>query len=643
MSQNLRVLLVEDSEDDALLLLRELGKSSYDISIERVETADEMKSALEKDCWDIVLADYALPQFNGLAALETLNKADKDVPFILVSGAIGEETAVAVMKAGAHDYVMKNNLARLVPAIEREIREAGIRRERVQAEVDLRDNEEKFRQVFNNANDAIYLWELREDGMAGRCVEVNDTACRMLGYSRDELFTMTPKDIDSEDTVKEIPSVMEELLEKGHTTFEMVHVSKDGRKIPVEISSHVFTLHDKSYILSITRDIAERKCMEEQLRQSQKMEAIGRLAGGIAHDFNNMMTAIIGYSEMLKMDKSLTRDSKQKIEEILKSAERIANLTQQILAFSRKQTLQPRIISINRLISETEEMLCRLIGEDIELETRLEPELWRVKADQSQIEQVIMNLSVNARDAMPDGGKLIIETKNVHIDVNNLEEPEGADIGDYVLLSESDTGYGLDEEAKEHIFEPFFTTKEVGKGTGLGLSTVYGIVKQSGGYITVDSEVDKGTIFNIYLPRVKRKDEDYTEEVVLTESERGTETILVVEDEDVVKKMTCDALRYFSYTVIEAGNGREAIEAIEEHGSENIDLLITDVIMPEMSGKELTERLFNKGTELKVLYISGYTDDVVVHHSPLEEGASFLQKPFSPRTLAHKVREILKT
>ena len=479
--------------------------------------------------------------------------------------------------------------------------------------------------------------------MAGRCVEVNDTACRMLGYSRDELFTMTPKDIDSEDTVKEIPSVMEELLEKGHTTFEMVHVSKDGRKIPVEISSHVFTLHDKSYILSITRDIAERKCMEEQLRQSQKMEAIGRLAGGIAHDFNNMMTAIIGYSEMLKMDKSLTRDSKQKIEEILKSAERIANLTQQILAFSRKQTLQPRIISINRLISETEEMLCRLIGEDIELETRLEPELWRVKADQSQIEQVIMNLSVNARDAMPDGGKLIIETKNVHIDVNNLEEPEGADIGDYVLLSESDTGYGLDEEAKEHIFEPFFTTKEVGKGTGLGLSTVYGIVKQSGGYITVDSEVDKGTIFNIYLPRVKRKDEDYTEEVVLTESERGTETILVVEDEDVVKKMTCDALRYFSYTVIEAGNGREAIEAIEEHGSENIDLLITDVIMPEMSGKELTERLFNKGTELKVLYISGYTDDVVVHHSPLEEGASFLQKPFSPRTLAHKVREILKT
>ena len=372
------------------------------------------------------------------------------------------------------------------------------------------------------------------------------------------------------------------------------------------------------------------------------MEAVGRLAGGVAHDFNNLLTVIIGYSEVLMMKKSLDRSLHHNVEEIQKAAERAALLTQQLLAFSRKQILQPRIIDLNKLVADLNKMLRRIIGEDIDLITKLDLEIGKVKTDPGQIDQVIMNLAVNARDAMPQGGKLTIETKNKNLDDSCCERFPEVNPGNYVLLRVSDTGHGIDDDTKKNIFEPFFTTKEIGKGTGLGLSTVYGIVKQSGGYIQVYSKVDQGTTFEIYLPGIEKSDKEHKEESKQIVPEGGSETILIVEDEDVVREMICKILKSFGYIVMKARNGDEALAIIKSQDiEEKIDLLITDVIMPEMSGRELAEQLLSNKPALKVMYISGYTDDVIVHHDVLNEGVLFLQKPFSPQVLAQKVREIL--
>jgi signal transduction histidine kinase/CheY-like chemotaxis protein len=379
---------------------------------------------------------------------------------------------------------------------------------------------------------------------------------------------------------------------------------------------------------------------EEQLRQSQKMEAVGQLAGGIAHDFNNLLTAITGYSELtlrrLQAEDPLYRN----IVEIKKAGERAASLTRQLLAFSRKQVLQPKVLALNSIISDVEKMLSRLIGEDIELRTVLEPQIGNIKADPGQIEQVLLNLAVNARDAMPHGGKLTIETGNVYLDEGYADQHLAVNPGHYVMLSVSDTGTGMDEKTQARIFEPFFTTKEAGKGTGLGLSTVYGIVKQSGGNIWVYSEVGQGTSFKVYLPRVDEGAQDYKRSAEPEDALQGTEMILLAEDEEMVRKLAREVLEMYGYKVLEAANGGAALLICERH-EEPIDLLITDVIMPEMGGRELATRLSQIRPEMKVLYMSGYTDDAIVHRGVLDEDANFIQKPFSPQTLASKVREVL--
>jgi CheY-like chemotaxis protein len=369
------------------------------------------------------------------------------------------------------------------------------------------------------------------------------------------------------------------------------------------------------------------------------MEAVGRLAGGIAHDFNNLLTAIIGYSEILKIKESLDEDAEDNVKEILKAAKRAAELIQQLLAFSRKQILRPKVINLNKLVAETESMLRRLIGEDIDIVTRFASDLWNVKADPGQLDQVIMNMVVNARDAMPRGGELTLETENVYLDKSYFSGHIKGDPGEYVLLSVSDTGRGMSPRTRELIFEPFFTTKE--KGTGLGLATVYGIIKQSGGYIWVNSEEDHGTVFKVYLPRVKKGEKKLLKDGISVAPERGTETIILVEDEDMVRKMIRDSLRLFGYEVLEAGGGKEALEIFDRYKEGEIDLLITDVVMPDMSGRELAIRVLENVPGLNVLYISGYTDETIVHHGVLDEGVSLLQKPFSPHTLAQRVRDIL--
>jgi nitrogen-specific signal transduction histidine kinase len=391
--------------------------------------------------------------------------------------------------------------------------------------------------------------------------------------------------------------------------------------------------------LSSGEDVTEHKRLEGQLFQSQKMEAIGRLAGGIAHDFNNLLTAIIGYSDIIAKDSEVKEKHRTYIEEIKKSAERAATLTQQLLAFSRKQILQPRVINLNIMLKNTKNMLQRMIGEDVTFKLNLAPKIGMIKADPGKIEQVVINLAVNARDAMPNGGSLEVETKDVLLDESFCEVHKGSKPGNYVLLKVHDTGKGIDDETMKHIFEPFFTTKEIGKGTGLGLATVYGIVRQSDGYIDIQSTHGSGTTVNIYLPIVDEKPEK-TERSESDIAEGKNETILFVEDDDMVRNMVTAVLEQYGYRVIEAENGSAALKHCENE--KKIHLLITDVVMPGTSGPELVRQINTMHPKMKVLFISGYTDDAIVHHGVLDANTPFLQKPFTPKKLAFKVREILE-
>jgi two-component system, cell cycle sensor histidine kinase and response regulator CckA len=387
-------------------------------------------------------------------------------------------------------------------------------------------------------------------------------------------------------------------------------------------------------------DISERVHLERQLRQAQKMEAVGRLAGGVAHDFNNLLTVITGYCELLLNRVDADDPLRHEVDEIKKAGERAASLTRQLLAFSRRQVLQPRVLDLNVVVAEMEKMLRRVIGEDIELSTHAAGDLGRVKADPGQIEQVILNLAVNARDAMPSGGRLTLQTDNVTLDETEARRRMGAVPGRYVMLVISDTGKGMDAETQAHLFEPFYTTKEQGKGTGLGLAMVYGIIRQSGGNIWVSSEVDKGTTFKIYLPYVQQPADAMRPAGARTRAPGGTETILVVEDEEVVRVLVRDILRRHGYTVVEAPDGPHARLMSMDHLGP-IHLLLTDIVMPRMGGRELASILAPSRPEMRILYMSGYTDDEIVHHGVKDDGAPFLQKPFTPDALAFKVREVL--
>jgi len=379
----------------------------------------------------------------------------------------------------------------------------------------------------------------------------------------------------------------------------------------------------------------------DQLRQSQKMEAVGQLAGGVAHDFNNLLTAITGYSDLTLKKLNAGDPLRRNMEEIMRASNRATSLTRQLLAFSRKQMLQSKIIDLNAAVEEIDKMLRRLIGEDIDLVTLLEPRLCKIKADPGQIEQVILNLAVNARDAMPQGGKLTIETGHANLNETYEQTHVGVKAGHYVMLAVSDTGTGMDAETQRRIFEPFFTTKAVGKGTGLGLSTVYGIIRQSGGNIRVHSEAGKGSTFRVYLP-VAEEVSEAESKTDPAEVPGGEETILLVEDEEIVRNLTREILEMNGYRVLVAVNGEEACRICMDPVGK-IDLVITDVVMPQMSGRELAERVAMMRPETRVLYISGYTDDAVVRHGVLEKDMPFLQKPFTPDSLGQKIRDILET
>ena len=777
MARPLRVLLIEDSENDAALILRELQRCDYEPVSRRVETPPAMLYALQQETWDVVLADWTLPHFSALFALEMVRSQGVDIPFIIVSGMIGEEATTLALRAGAHDYVDKQNLERLALTIERELREVADRRARREAEAALAASEERLQLVARATNDAIRDWDLSTNGIwwnegfsalfgyqtldiepgveswygrlhpddkdrviascyaaingaamtwsegyhfrraDGTYAEVLDRgyivrnvrgqALRLIGAMMDltalrkahaelqeseargrtvlessldaiigmdehgaitdwnscaeTLFGWKRKDALGRPLAETIiPPDQREAHHAGLRRFmetgegpmlnrrlETTAWRRDGTKFPVELS--IVSLKEGTayrfywFIVDISeRRAAEAKLRqtEDQLRQAQKMEAVGQLAGGVAHDFNNLLTVITGYTDLLMSDLPAGAPMLVELEEIKKAAERASWLTRQLLAFSRRQILAPQVLDLNVLIGNFEQMLRRLIGENVALQTQLAPALTRIKADPGQIEQVIMNLVVNASDAMPIGGHLMIETDTVLLDESYPIKAAEMPLGRYVLLAVSDTGCGMDAEMQKRIFEPFFTTKEAGKGTGLGLSTVYGIVKQSHGFIWVYSEPDRGTTFKIYLPTVDEDIQSAKRESLSAQQRTGVETILLVEDAEPLRDLAKKVLELSGYTVLAAGNLDEALKIAEERNW-MVHLLLTDVIMPGGSGPDVADRLNERCPDLKILYMSGYTGTAVAHQGILEAGTPLLQKPFTPEALRQKVREVL--
>lgn len=518
----LRLLLVEDSEDDARLTLHALKRSGLDVTFTRVQTRTDMKAALLSKSWDVIVSDYSMPAFSAPEAFATLAETGLDLPFLIVSGTVGEEAAVEAMRMGVNDYLLKGALHRLAPAIEREIRECAGRKARRQAEQARYEAERSLRET------------------------------------------------------------------------------------------------------------------EGQLRQAQKMEAVGRLAGGVAHDFNNLLSVIMSYTSFaldgLQQNDALRED----LETVKRAANRAAELTRQLLAFSRQQVLQPRVLDLVEVVRDIQPMLQRIVGEDVSLAAPSLPapssREAKVRADPGQIEQVIMNLVINARDAMPSGGQISMEVRDAFIDQEYASQHTNITPGHHVMLAISDTGSGMDDETLGKIFEPFFTTKPKDKGTGLGLSTVYGIVKQSGGDIAVYSELGRGTTFRIYLPRTEQ-----VEKLQLVETAprllSGTETVLIVEDDDDVRDIMCMTLRRRGYNVLEAQNGGEALMTCDKFPAK-IDLLITDVIMPRMNGRELVDRIKPLRPGTQILFVSGYTENAILSQGALDAGVAFLAKPITPDTFA---------
>jgi hypothetical protein len=516
---------------------------------------------------------------------------------------------------------------------------------RKRAELGLQESEEQYRLLFDSNPHPMWVYD--EDTLA--FLAVNDAAVNHYGYSREEFLAMTLRDIRPPEEVQILdefvaPRRRDRALKAFESPRVWKHRRKDGSLLDVEIAASPIQFKGRPAWLALATDVTEKKRLEAQLLQSQKMESVGRLAGGVAHDFNNLLGVITGYGDLLQRDIGPRHPAFARVGEIRKAADRAAALTRQLLAFSRKQVLEPKVLDLNAVVSDIEKMLRRLIGEDIQLITVFGSDLGRVKADPGQMEQVIVNMAVNARDAMPDGGKLIIETGNVDLDEAYARRRPDARPGPHVMLGVSDTGHGMNAETLSHMFEPFFSTKELGKGTGLGLATVYGIVRQSGGHVMVYSEPGRGTTFKVYLPRSSEEQEEAEEALavagVAQPPPAGTETILLIEDEASLRVMIREILESAGYQVLEGPTPEEALAAAGAHAGP-IHLVLTDVVLPRMSGRQVAEALRFSRPDARVLYISGYTDDAISHHGILAPGVHFLQKPFTTDALVRKARDVL--
>ena len=750
---------------DAELVEYELERAHIPFASRRVDNRDAFLRELEEFRPDLILSDYTLPRFDGMTALSLARERAPSIPFLIVTGSVNEETAVGCMKAGATDYLLKSNLARIGPAIHAALERSRAHAQKTQAEAALAASERRFRSLVQNSSDLVTI--LAPDGTI---LYASDSAQRIVGYAPADLvgssllsylggddagkvqsllqngngrtngagpiefslrradgspvwleavgtnlladatirgIVLNARDVserkradralrESEERYRDLFDNASDLVcmaapdgtllyvnqawqqgigyaeeeigqlrlldvihpeSRAHYTealmgvlkgdrldhVELVFVPKKGAPMTVEGNlSCTFKDGQPSVIRGIYRDVTERKRVEEHLRRAERMQAAGKLAGGVAHEVNNMMTGVIGFSEFLLRSLEEGDGRRADVEEIIKAGTRAADVTRQLLAFTRQQFLQPQVLDVNDVVNEMEKLLRRSLGEGHVLTLNLSSDAGQLRADRGQLEQVLINLVINARDALTGHGRVTVETAPALWDEVYAQRHGGVDLplGRYVMLAVSDTGCGMDADVQARIFEPFFTTKPIGQGTGLGLSTVYGIVKQSGGYVWVYSEPGEGSVFKIYLPAAQPSLPGELRPESRQMPTDGSETILVIEDEDIVRNLACRGLKDHGYTVIEARNGIQALRHIRQHPG-TIDLVITDVVMPEMGGRELAQQLVQHEPDLPVLFMSGYTGDDVVHRGLLDPDAPFQQKPFTPAGLATKVRTML--
>jgi PAS domain S-box-containing protein len=765
LPEALRILILEDVPMDAELVEYELQRAHIPFSAKRVDSRESFLRALEEFSPDLILSDYTLPRFDGMTALSLARERAPSVPFLIVTGSVNEETAVGCMKAGATDYLLKSNLARIGPAIEAALERSRAHAQKVRAESALAASERRFRSLVQNSSDLVtilapdgtilyasdsaerivgyrpttlvgtsllsYLdgsdvhsvqallqnangkaastgpvefslrradgspvWleavgtnllhdptirgivlnarDVSERKRADRALRESEERYRDLfdnasdlvcmaapdgallyvnkawqqgtGYGEDEISRLQLLQLVHPECQAYYREVLERVLSGERLDHvELVLVPKLGAPITVEGNlSCTFKDGEPSVLRGIYRDVTERKRVEEHLRRAERMQAAGKLAGGVAHEVNNMMTGVIGFSEFLLRSLEPDDPRRMDVQEIIRAGTRAADVTRQLLAFTRQQFLRPQVLNVNTAVRDMEKMLRRSLGEDNSLELQLSDDAGDLRADRGQLEQVLINLVLNARDALAGHGRVTVQTAKAVWDEVYAQRHGGVDLplGPYVMLAVSDTGCGMDANVQARIFEPFFTTKPIGQGTGLGLSTVYGIVKQSGGYIWVYSEPGQGTVFKVYLPEAIS---GQSSDAIPQDPEKapgGSETILIIEDEDIVRHLACRGLRDHGYAVIEARNGAQGLQYVQQHPG-SVDLVISDVVMPEMGGRELGRILARTDPDLPVLYMSGYTGDDVVQRGLLDAGSPFQQKPFTPGSLAARVRAML--
>ena len=763
----LQLLFVDDDAADLELCLNGLKKSGLDFRAATASTREEFDRALREKAFDIVVSDYRMKDWTGLDALAIVNRVCPSVPVILLSGTLGEELAVECIKQGVTDYVLKNQLARLPVALRRAREERSLREAERKAVEALRESEERYRTLFENAPEAIVVLDVDQH----KFIDCNDNALRLFRLTRSELLQHGPADLslaiqpDGQESDQSYAAQINRALDGGTPCFEWMHRNSQGEEIPCEI--HLVGLPSparrliRGSILDITErkraemalresearyrglvdnavygiywvtregkllyvnpalvqilgydsaqdlmdvpntrlfyvnpfdrdalvaeymrdgrldstiewkrkdgkvitvrvnarwtrvpgqrdqcfevmveDVTDRIALEKQLLEAQKFEAIGQLAGGIAHDFNNMIGAIVGWADLGSDETEAGSRLRRHFEKVRQQAERAAALTRQLLAFARRQILEPRDIDLNQSVVETVSLLEKVIGSNIEIQANLASDLAVVRADPTQVEQIIMNLCINARDAMPDGGSLVIETRNADFDAQSCLKKPLARPGTYALLSVTDTGTGIDAATLTRIFEPFFTTKKLGKGTGLGLATVYGIARQHGGFVEVESEVNKGSTFRTYLPRSASAMISPAQPEDRRVVRGGAETILVAEDHDGLREIALEVLTSLGYRVLLAADGEQALREFQAHCN-RIDLALLDVMLPKASGPEIYERISAEMPDLSVIFATGYSVDSSLLRQVEERGLPVIQKPYTPRDLARKVREVL--
>ncbi|MEI9941761.1 MAG: response regulator [Pseudomonadota bacterium] len=638
------ILVVEDDPAHSEAVARVLAAQGG-FRLRFAASLAEAQRAIAEKPPALILADLNLADGKAFELLSGPN-SPVGLPVLVMTSHGDEQTAVRAMRAGALDYLVKSPeaFAGLSHTVARALREWRLVESRRAAEAALRESEERFRVFFESSPDACKF--VTSDGTF---IDINRAAEEMFGYRRDEVVGKTVQDLGlfHRDSLAAARSMANDCLAgEACSPTELIVVPRSGHELVVEARTVSVRVRDGLAILTALRDVSARKQaeiahrrLEEQLRQASKMEAVGRLAGGVAHDFNNLLTGIRGFTDILISGVREGDPAHGDLLEIQRATQRAATLTGQLLAFSRKQLVEPVVVDLNQLLAGAMRILERLIGEDVQVAFRPGANLRAVRVDPSGMEQVLINLAVNARDAMPQGGQLSIETSEVEVDAELCQNHLDARPGPHLLLSVKDTGVGMSEGVLSRLFEPFFTTKGPGRGTGLGLSIIYGIIQQSGGFVHVESDVGHGSTFRIYLPAVLEKP---VAPLAFVEPElpKGSETILLVEDEVLVRSLVSKFLHSQGYRVLSAARGSDAIQLAAEHGT-RIDLLLSDVILPNMNGRQIYERLAVTMPQLRVLFMSGYTENIIAPHGVLEGGFYFVQKPFSLKELARKVREAL--